>query len=85
MPHHKSAMKRIRQDKKRRARNRRVKSEVKGTVKSVRQAGTAEDAVAKLAVAVSTIDKAAKKGIIHRRTAARKKSRLAKRANALKA
>jgi small subunit ribosomal protein S20 len=85
LPHHKSAMKRIRQDKKRRARNRRVKSEVKGTVKSVRQAGTAEDAVAKLAVAVSTIDKAAKKGIIHRRTAARKKSRLAKRANALKA
>ncbi len=85
MPHHKSAMKRIRQDKKRRARNRRVKSEVKGSVKSVRQAGTAEDAMAKLAVAVSTIDKAAKKGIIHRRTAARKKSRLAKRANALKA
>jgi small subunit ribosomal protein S20 len=78
-------MKRIRQDKKRRARNRRVKSEVKGSVKSVRQAGTAEDAMAKLAVAVSTIDKAAKKGIIHRRTAARKKSRLAKRANALKA
>jgi len=85
LPHHKSAMKRIRQDKKRRARNRIVKSQVKGAVKAVRQAETAEDAQAKLVAASSTIDKAAKKGIVHKRTAARKKSRLAKKVNALKA
>ena len=85
MPQHKSAMKRIRQDKKRRARNRKVKSQVRGAVKGVRQAETAEDARARLITAASTIDKAVKKGIIHKRTAARKKSRLAKKANALKA
>ena len=85
MPHHKSAMKRIRQDKNRRIRNRKVKSQVRGAVKSVRTAETAEDSQAKLVMASSTIDKAVKKGIVHKRTAARKKSRLAKKANALKA
>ena len=85
MPQHKSAMKRERQDKKRRARNRKVKSQVRGAVKSVHAAETAEDAQAKLVMASSTIDKAAKKGIVHKRTAARKKSRLAKKVNALKA
>jgi small subunit ribosomal protein S20 len=85
LPHHKSAVKRIRQDKRRRARNRSVKTQVKGAVKSVREAQTAEDARAKLVSAVSTIDKAVKKGIVHKRTAARKKSRLAKKANLLKA
>lgn len=84
MPHHKSAMKRIRQDKKRRVRNRRVKSRVRSAARNVRQAETQEEALAKLAAAASTIDKAAKKGIIHHRRAARKKSRLAKRVNALK-
>ena len=85
MPHHKSAAKSIRQDKVRRIRNRKVKSQVRGSVKSVRTAETAEDAQAKLVMASSTIDKAVKKGIVHKRTAARKKSRLAKKANALKA
>lgn len=84
MPHHKSAMKRIRQDKKRRMRNRSVKSQVRGAVKAVHQAETAEDAQAKLVAASSSIDKAAKKGIVPKRTAARKKSKLAKKVNALK-
>jgi small subunit ribosomal protein S20 len=78
-------MKRIRQDKKRRIRNRKVKSQVRGSVKSVRAAETAADGQAKLIMASSTIDKAVKKGIVHKRTAARKKSRLAKRVNALEA
>lgn len=85
MPHHKSAMKRIRQDKKRRIRNRGVKGQVRGAVKSVHQAETVEDAQAKLVAASSMIDKAVKKGIVHKRAAARKKSRLAKKVNALKA
>ena len=85
MPHHKSAMKRIRQDKKRRTRNRQVKSRVRGSVRAVREADAPEDAQAKLATAASAIDKAVKKGILHKRRAARKKSRLAKKVNALKA
>jgi small subunit ribosomal protein S20 len=85
LPHHKSAMKRIRQDKKRRIRNRGVKGQVRGAVRAVENAETAEDAKARLIAASSTIDKAVKKGIVHKRTAARKKSRLAKKANALKA
>ncbi len=85
MPQHKSAMKRMRQDKKRRARNRKVKSQVRGAVKAVRTAETAEDAQVKLIMATSTIDKAVKKGIVHKRTAARRKSGLAKKVNALKA
>jgi len=84
LPHHKSAMKRIRQDKKRRARNRHVRSQVRTAVKTVREAHTAEDALAKLPLLSSVIDKAVKKGIVHKRTAARRKSRLAKKANALK-
>lgn len=85
MPQHKSAMKRARQDKRRRARNRKVKSQVRGAVKAVRTAETPEDAQAKLIMATSTIDKAVKKGIVPKRTAARKKSGLAKKVNALKA
>lgn len=80
MPHHKSAMKRIRQDRKRRARNRAVKSEVKSASKRVLAAETAEDAQKLLSEAESVIDRAAKKGVIHQRNAARRKSRLAKRA-----
>ena len=83
MPHHKSAEKRIRQDKKRRARNRAVKSEVKLVVKKV-TATTDPDEGAKILPEVnSVIDKAAKKGVIHWRTAARRKSRLAKRVKSL--
>ncbi len=85
MPHHKSAMKRLRQDKKRRIRNRQVKGHVKGAVKAVRLAETPEEARARLDRASSTIDKAVKKGILHKRTAARKKSRLARKVNALAA
>jgi small subunit ribosomal protein S20 len=83
LPHHKSAEKRIRQDKKRRARNRAVKSEVKLAVKKVTAASTADDGAKVLPGVSSVIDKAAKKGVLHRRTAARKKSRLAKRVKSL--
>ncbi len=83
MPHHKSAIKRMRQDEKRRARNRAVKSQIKTFVKKVRQASSREEALAILPKAVAVIDKAAKKGVIHPRNAARKKSRLMKFVNSL--
>jgi small subunit ribosomal protein S20 len=79
LPQHKSAMKRLRQDKKRRARNRAVKSEVKSVSKRVVTAESGDDVQKLLSQAESTIDRAAKKGVIHWKNAARKKSRLAKR------
>ncbi len=82
MANHKSAIKRIVQNEKKRLRNRVVKTRVKSAVKKVHfAAGTGEDVNARLIAAQSLIDKAAKKGVIHKRTAARKISRLAARAN----
>ena len=83
MPHHKSAKKRLRQDKKRREANKAVKSALKTVVKKVRSAETGEEAAKHLSSAESVIDRAAKKHVIHWRNAARKKSRLAKRVNSL--
>lgn len=81
MANHKSALKRANQNENRRLRNRAVKTRVKNVVKIVRQAAaedSAEDTANHLKVAQATIDKAAKKGVLHKRTAARKISRLAK-------
>ena len=81
MANHKSAIKRARQNEIRRQRNRAVRTRVKGTIKDVNTAALGEDneaASAKLKTAQSLIDKAAKKGVLHRRTAARKISRLTK-------
>ena len=81
MANHKSALKRARQNENRRLRNKSVKTRVKSAVKDVRTAG--DDAPAKLDEAKSVIDKAAKRGVIHKRTAARKISRLAKHVNSV--
>lgn len=82
MANHKSAEKRARQNTKRRLRNKSVKTRIKNVTKDVHflAAGEAskEAAFSKLAAAQSAIDKAAKKGVIHKRTAARKISRLAR-------
>jgi len=81
---HKSALKRAKQNDIRRLRNKAVKTKVKNAVKGVRLAGdeqTGDQMVANLNRAKSVIDVAAKKGVIHRNTAARKISRLAKLAN----
>ena len=84
MANHKSAVKRAVQNERRRMRNKAVKTVVKNQVKGVRLAaaeGSPEDAAARLVTATSKIDKAAKKGVIHKRTAARKISRLTKMVN----
>ena len=80
----KSAIKKARQDEKRTARNRAVRSRMRTYVK---QANTAivtgeEDAVEAVRAAISELDRAAKKGIIHSNNAARRKSRLMKKLNA---
>jgi small subunit ribosomal protein S20 len=75
----KSAEKRIRQDVKRRSRNRALSSRMRTAVKKVRLAleqGDHRTASENLPGALRTIDSTAQKGIIHRNTAARTKSRL---------
>ena len=84
MANHKSALKRAGQNERRRMRNKAVQTRVKNVVKAVRLA-EGEDAVEKLNAAKSAIDKAAKKGVLHRKTASRKISRLAKRVNSQQA
>ena len=88
MANHKSALKRARQNDIRRLRNKASKTRVKNLVKEVRLAAadpSADDAAAKLNSAKSSIAKAAKKGAIHKRTAARKISRLDQLVNSLNA
>ena len=88
MANHKSALKKMRQDEVRRLRNKAYKTRVKNVVKTVEAAvneQNKEAAEKALYDAVSVIDRVASKGVIHKNTAARKKSRLAKRVNALTA
>ncbi len=88
MANHASALKRARQNEDRRLRNRTTKTRVKNMVKTVRQevaAKSADAARGKLNDAKAMIDKAAKKGVIHKKTAARKISRLTRLVNTLKA
>lgn len=80
----KSAQKRIELAESRRRRNVAVKSRVKTAVRRVRSAAAAGDAgtaTASLRAAQRVIDKAASKGVLHPRTAARKKARLARLAS----
>lgn len=86
MANHSSALKRARQNEKRRMRNKAVSTRVRGAVKSVRQALEAKDAEAAqgaLKDATRLIDKAAGKGVLHKRNASRKISRLAHQVHAL--
>ena len=86
MANHKSALKRNKQNTVRNARNTHIRSTMRTYVKQVREAVAAGDAeAAKLAMekAMPYIDKAAGKGLIHKATASRKISRLAKLVNAL--
>lgn len=88
MPNIKSAIKRVKVSEKRRLRNASQKSALRTAVKSfetVAASGNVESAKEALILASKKLDKAATKGLIHKNAAARKKSRLAKRLNALSA
>lgn len=78
MANTKSAVKRIRQNELRRVRNRAVRSQVRSALKDARAAQGAEQRTS-VAVAIRALDRAVTKGVIHRNTAARKKSALARR------
>jgi len=78
----------MRQGQKHRERNRKNVSQLKTQVRKLRAAlakGDAAEAKESLAETVSAIDKAAKKGVVHDNAAARYKSRLTRRVNALNA
>ncbi len=76
----KSQIKRNRQNETRRVRNKAVRSELRTRTKAaVAAAEAGEDTTEALAAAIKRIDKAAQKGVLHKNTAARKKSRLVKR------
>lgn len=88
MANHKSALKRIRQNARRQARNRNVRTEVRSYVKKARQALEGGDAVVAQGAAreaESLLARAARKGVLHPRNAARRASRLARQAAKLKA
>lgn len=81
----KGQIKRNRQNEKRRVKNKGIRSEINSRVKSVitnADSGTTESEDLKLAI--KKIDKAVAKKILHKNTAARKKSRLVKRLNSIK-
>ena len=84
MANHKSAIKRARQNEVRRLRNKSVKTRIKTIIKDVRSSAndaSSTDMSAKISAVQSAFDKASKRGVIHKRTASRKISRLAKLAN----
>ncbi len=84
----KSQIKRNKQNERARQRNRAVRSALKTASKKVRLAaasGDPEAALQRAREAARAYDKAASRGIVHRRTAARHKSRLARTANGVAA
>lgn len=86
MPNIKSNERSVKTDAERRASNFAVRSTVKTVTRKTTEAveaGKAEEATALLTKASSVIDKAVAKGVIHKNAAARKKSRLARKINAL--
>lgn len=81
MPNTKSAMKAMRNSRRRNAINTRTKFKFKSAVKETRAhivAGSKAEAAESLKKAMSALDKAVKKDVLHKNTASRRKSRLAK-------
>ncbi len=83
MANHKSALKRVRSNEAKRLRNRYQAKTTRTFIKKLREAKTKKEAVDLYKKVSSMIDKLAKKNIIHKNTAAHKKSKLAKFVNSL--
>ena len=76
-----SQIKRNRQTEVRRGRNRATRSELRTRIKNAVEAAEAGDGASEATAALQQLDKAAARRVIHRNTAARRKSRLQKRLN----
>ncbi|MCH8267309.1 MAG: 30S ribosomal protein S20 [Acidobacteria bacterium] len=88
MANHYSALKRVSQTRKRTAVNRRNKGMLRSNLRNLRRTLAAKDpekAQQQISQTLSRIDKAVQKGILHKNTAGRLKSRLTVRVNALAA
>jgi len=85
MANHKSALKRIRANEKRRVLNRYQAKSTRTVVKRLRATNDKNEAVELFKTASSMLDRLAKKNIIHKNKAANNKSKLAKFVNALAA
>ena len=86
MPNHKSAIKRVKQNEKKNAINRSNRSRLRTEIKKLRATVAAGDKAQSLELlggTVSAIDKAVNKGLLHKNTAARYKSRLTGHVNKL--
>ncbi len=87
MANHVSALKRVRQTLKKTEVNRNNRSRVRGALRKMREivaAGNKEAAEKQFRETVSALDKAIQKGVLHKNTAGRYKSRLAARVKAIK-
>ncbi len=78
MAHHKSALKRIRTSQKNREYNRYYRSRMRTAIRRVREATEADDRKKHLQSACAILDRLVSKGIVHKNTAARRKSKLHK-------
>ena len=83
MANNKSALKRIRQNEKRRVHNRYYAKTTRNAIKELRDETNKEEAEKRFSRVVSMIDKLAKKNIIHKNKAANLKSKLAMKVNSL--
>lgn len=83
MVKHPSVVKRLRQSHKANLRNRAKKTKTKSLIKKVEDSSDLKQAQENLKEAVSALDKAARRKIIHKKTAARTKARLSKLVNKL--
>ena len=83
MPNTRSAAKQMRVAERRRVRNRTVKSAVKTFIRKAERTivASVDEAQTQVVQAIKSLDKAAAKGILHKRNVARRKSRLMKKLN----
>jgi small subunit ribosomal protein S20 len=80
-----SAIKRMKQNERRRQRNRAARSTIRSSLKNARAAlaGTSPESRSTVHEAIRALDRAVSRGVLHRNTAARKKSALTRKLNAL--
>ncbi|MAR29495.1 MAG: 30S ribosomal protein S20 [Candidatus Marinimicrobia bacterium] len=79
-----TVLKRVRQSRKANSRNRHYKSMMKTAIKNILETTDKKDSDEKLRNAISIIDKVKSKGVIHKNTASRQKSRITQYINSLK-
>jgi small subunit ribosomal protein S20 len=78
LPNHKSCEKRVKTNEKRRQRNRASRSELRSAISKLRTQTDREQAQQRMGHVTSLLDRAASSGLLHKRTASRYKSRLAR-------